>query len=585
MIIRFRSHLFLHRFLCWSLVAVTILAPTTSLYATHPVETKVSQPSAAPTSAAPTSAAPTSAASQEAKLDLSYCTSQANTALILFPRRVLTDPSMQMLPVEVLTAAGVTQIGLDPMTIEEVQAYVEPPTLGPPNFLVVAKFSQPVNVSKLNPQVHAHTAPGELDGKAYFKSQVPMLPSLYQPDPKTLVIATDEMLTRAVAQDGNDISGPLVDQLKKTRANDVMAVVNLEQIRPLIDAGLQQLRLSGEVPPPMLPFLDAPKLIQSIEAQVGLVTNHTAQIVLHANDEEAAKQLEITIDQGIAMARQQMFAELNRQLNSDDPIEQATAKYMNRISDQMIQMYRPKREGNRLILGSEAAEDNGQLVSVATIGVLIGLLLPAVQAAREAARRTSCANNVKQIMLAFHNYHATYRHFPAMANYDEAGKPLLSWRVHLLPFLDQGQLYQQFKLDEPWDSPHNRALIRLMPPVYRCPSSPSQETKTNYLVPHGKGLFMEGKEGIRMSSILDGTSNTIAVLEVEDAHGVIWTKPADLNWDASKPFDQLGSFHPGIFQVGITDGSVRAFTRAFDLERFKAMMTRNGGEPLRGGGF
>src|SRR5207249_2796575 len=82
---------------------------------------------------------------------------------------------------------------------------------------------------------------------------------------------------------------------------------------------------------------------------------------------------------------------------------------------------------------------------------------------RIAGRRTVSQNNLKQIGLAMHNYHDTYRHFPPQALTDKNGKPLLSWRVAVLPFIEQDNLYRQFKLDEPWDSEHNRKLLERMP--------------------------------------------------------------------------------------------------------------------------
>src|SRR5438477_2970944 len=110
------------------------------------------------------------------------------------------------------------------------------------------------------------------------------------------------------------------------------------------------------------------------------------------------------------------------------------------------------------------------LVVIAIIAVLIALLLPAVQSAREAARRAQCVHNLKQIGLAMHNYRSANDAFPMPAITDKNGKPLLSWRVAILPFIEQGELYNKFHTDEPWDSPHNKALLKEMPPTYLCPS-------------------------------------------------------------------------------------------------------------------
>jgi hypothetical protein len=96
-------------------------------------------------------------------------------------------------------------------------------------------------------------------------------------------------------------------------------------------------------------------------------------------------------------------------------------------------------------------------------------LLPATQSAREAARRAQCTNNIKQIMLAMHNYHSANNSFPRDIT-DKDGKPLLSWRVAILPYIEQAELYNKFKLDEPWDSPHKKELLKEMPTSFNCPT-------------------------------------------------------------------------------------------------------------------
>jgi len=96
-----------------------------------------------------------------------------------------------------------------------------------------------------------------------------------------------------------------------------------------------------------------------------------------------------------------------------------------------------------------------------------GVVMPAIAKFREAAVRTESMNNLKQIGVAMHMYYDVYKTLPAQASYDKTKRPLLSWRVHLLPYLDQAALYKQFNLDEPWDSPNNKALLDFMPAVYR----------------------------------------------------------------------------------------------------------------------
>jgi prepilin-type processing-associated H-X9-DG protein len=216
--------------------------------------------------------------------------------------------------------------------------------------------------------------------------------------------------------------------------------------------------------------------------------------------------------------------------------------------------------------------------------VLVALLLPAVQAAREAARRSQCVNNLKQIGLAMHNYHDLNGNFPTQAITDKAGKPLLSWRVAILPFLDQKTLYDQFHLDEPWDSPHNKELIKQMPQVYACPSRVQLEPgTTTYRVFSGPGALFEANRPTRIDDITDGTSNTLMVVESSEA--VAWTKPDDLKFDPkadlrANRFFGAGSMHPGGFNALMADGAVRFLKMSVAPQTFRALITRAGGEVI-----
>jgi hypothetical protein len=196
------------------------------------------------------------------------------------------------------------------------------------------------------------------------------------------------------------------------------------------------------------------------------------------------------------------------------------------------------------------------------------------------AQRVQCSNNLRQIGLALHNYHDAYLKFPAAATFDKNGKPLLGWRVHILPFLEQEQLYREFHLDEPWDSEHNKKLIPRMPAVYRCPSQKLTEAgKTTYLAPIGeKTMFSGGATGTRFADVTDGTSNTIFIVDANDEHAVTWTKPDDLKYDSKKPLEGLLGKHPGFFTILMADGSVHHLRDGANENTMRAMFTRNGGE-------
>lgn len=225
--------------------------------------------------------------------------------------------------------------------------------------------------------------------------------------------------------------------------------------------------------------------------------------------------------------------------------------------------------------------DNDQVrltVDLQQASTLVGAPL---RAARASARRAQCVNNLKQIGLAMHNYHDVHNSLPPSYSRDKAGRPLLSWRVHILPFVEQTALYKEFHLDEAWDSPHNKALINRIPQVYVCPDANSKlvaSGKTSYLVPRGKATIFTGGDGVKIQDITDGTSNTIMVVDANDDSAVIWTKPDD--WDVDPELKPAGLWghHIGGTSFLFADGSVRFLKDTIAPVTIRALLTRNGGE-------
>ena len=164
-------------------------------------------------------------------------------------------------------------------------------------------------------------------------------------------------------------------------------------------------------------------------------------------------------------------------------------------------------------------------------GVLVALLLPAVQAAREAARRAQCSNNLKQIGLALLNYESATKSLPPAVFTDENGKPMKSWRVAILPYLEEQSLYEQYDSKQSWDSPQNRALGNRPMPIFRCPSdgdSTANLGQTNYVRVVGKDTVGGmPNEAIPLGAITDGASNTIMLVEVSGL-GINWEEPRDV---------------------------------------------------------
>ncbi len=222
------------------------------------------------------------------------------------------------------------------------------------------------------------------------------------------------------------------------------------------------------------------------------------------------------------------------------------------------------------------------------VGILVALFVPFWQSGREAARRMQCSNNLRQIGVALHEYHAQYGSFPPAYIADENGKPMHSWRVLILPFLDEELLYEQYDFDEPWDGPNNSVLAAMMPMVYGCPSdADSFGGITSYVAVTGPGTAFPGAEPVNLQQITDRKSQTIMLIEARDEQ-IDWLEPRDLpledvyKW-ADTPFDQqpvISSLHPGGANVLYADGSIHFMDEYQDPETFKGMLTIDGGENL-----
>jgi hypothetical protein len=354
-----------------------------------------------------------------------------------------------------------------------------------------------------------------------------------------VVVGRDNRLTKLP----NNPPADLARAFAATADADAQAVFVLS---PLLRKAI------GEAVPPLPKELggggvqDVVAKFQWASAGIKIGPKLSVNMVIQAQDAEAAKSLHQFTTVGLKA--------LEKAIQQEFPAPDLSKTFL------------PKQDNDRLVLSL----DQSQLINP------IGKML---MQARLAATRMQSSNNLKQIALAMHGYHDVSGAFPAAASYGKDGKPLLSWRVHILPYVDREGLYQLFKLDEPWDSPHNKALINQMPAVYRSPNSKAAPGKTNYVVPVGKGLIFFGKKGTKITTITDGTSNTIMTLEVDDDHAVTWTKPDDLQVDLKDPMKGLGKDH-GRFTAGYADGSVHILTQKTAPEWMRALLTKSGGEAI-----
>jgi hypothetical protein len=195
--------------------------------------------------------------------------------------------------------------------------------------------------------------------------------------------------------------------------------------------------------------------------------------------------------------------------------------------------------------------------------------------------RIQVTNNLTQIALAMHRYAEEHgKLLPPQAIYSKDGKPLLSWRVLLLPYVEQKKLFDQFHLDEAWDSPHNISLLQWMPPIYEHPRDTTANAQhlTCYRVFVGAGTAFEGRKGISLGDFADGTGNTLLVVEAAEA--VPWTKPAEFAYAPESAMPKLGGRFQDRFCALLADGSILFVPQTVTEDRLRAAITRNGGEKV-----
>jgi prepilin-type processing-associated H-X9-DG protein len=324
--------------------------------------------------------------------------------------------------------------------------------------------------------------------------------------------------------------------------------------------------LARELPPALRPLLKAKSAVVSLDTAAG----GALHVRVAYPDKETADAADKAIHDGLAMAKEligKARMELKKMLEGDgkpgtaDDLPQALLAVAGlgalQEGEDFLNNLPLARKGESFALEIPIPQQIRPLVLGS--GLAAGMLVPAVQRIRQSADRMKDSNNLKQFALAVHNYHDANGFVPA-AICDNDGKPLLSWRVAMLPYIEQDNLYRQFKLDEPWDSENNKKLIEKMPPIFQIPGSRAKAGHTHYRTFVGEGASWKSySDKARIpASFPDGTSNTWMIVEAEEA--VTWTKPEELAYDG-KTVPKLGKFFRGGFNVAFWDGSVRYFPR------------------------
>ena len=259
----------------------------------------------------------------------------------------------------------------------------------------------------------------------------------------------------------------------------------------------------------------------------------------------------------------------------------------------------PPSTGTPFASGEPGRSSAGPVIALIVVGGLVALFVcggamalffwrtAGVPMPMPVPSQAQCSNNLKQIGLAIHNYHDTYRCLPAAVLTDENDLPMRSWRVAILPFVEEAALYDMYDFNEPWDGPINSLLLDGLPSAYCCPDDyVLMPGMTSYVMIVGEGtLGGNPNEKVRFADVVDGLSNTIMVMEVGSA-GIPWMEPRDITVEEAVTYitdptaSQFQQVHPEGVNVLLGDGSTRLLPNSIDPETLRALLTRNDGQAV-----
>lgn len=425
---------------------------------------------------------------------------------------------------------------------------------------VFVEFNNPVDLNQLVQKIPENERPQAVTAEGLSLQVFPDAPvgggvAAWQPNPKMVVMTFRNDVADITKNTGTN---ELATQAAAEGANATASVqLSLAPLQKLLEMGasMAQGQVEGGE--------NLAKQLKSLSLFVGLNDGADVSLLIDTTDPSAVKTIKDAIDQQYqGLEGQVQMVSQDLPPGTDEDVKDSAQAVAQEIYDSV----KSEAKGNQYRLSLRVPPEATEVF---------------VKVAKEQANITRDMNSLKNIVLACLGFHEAYGEFPfpaGLADAPEDQRNKLSWRVHLLPMLDHANLYRQFKLNEPWDSPHNKALIDKMPDWYKL----SNETKpghTQIVAPAGKGFVVDGDNVRRIQDFTDGTSNTIVALTLAPEKAEIWTKPGGFELDPAKAAEVLGG-HPAGFMALFADGSVHVLPGSIEPDMLKALLTIAGGEPV-----
>jgi hypothetical protein len=498
-------------------------------------------------------------------------------------RKVVEDASQGMPPVfKMLTMDGLVQVTFIGLPGGEVDDWAD-------DSIVIMQFDKEVTIDdllKIDPQMRRPkrlpARPGELpqdgDGDEAYGS----------PDDRTLVLGGDEDLRKYLTSRRKGKPAIAAGEAwEKVKSGAVVAGVDMEVVR-------EQFEKEGPPRGPEAEFQAlSPLWMDSEYLAAGIIVEGETihlRAAVSCSDQELAANVADTAKAAVTLTRNLMRSVRDRE--RDTP---PLAAFLLQTGDGLLKTVAVE-QADTLV----TAQTSTQVPKI--IAASAGSLAGAIADARSSARRQVSVNNMRQILLAMHNWADAQGggRFPPPVIMGKDGKGAVphSWRVELLPYLEQAQLYEAYHFDQPWDSEANKLVLAKMPAVFRHPQDDPKSTNASYFVltpekllsekpaPGGGAYAPEGgfptafsaQNGMSFSQVTDGLSNTIAIVEAK--REIPWTKPEDLPFDPARELPKFAGYEKAGFNIGLCDGAVRFVDSKIDKSILKLLIMPQDGTPV-----
>jgi len=396
----------------------------------------------------------------------------------------------------------------------------------------------------------------------YLKAPNDSKPAVYFIDPQTILMAANYEIGKYI--DHPPAAGPLHELVAKTDLNhDILGVGVAGELAGLAENPPAELNLpaQGKALLKLLSHVQSGDLVIDVGSAPAFGLNMNFDQA--DNADKFQKQISAFVEMGKAMVQFSLpEADFPPQVDKTAVVELVTET----VSSAAV-----KRQDQTVTISAATPKDFHPRLEEILPGV--------VEAARTAAREAKTQSNLKQVGLAIHLFEDLHGRLPADI-VSEDGKPLLSWRVELLPYLEAGAEYQQLRRNEPWASEHNAKILAKMPPVFALGVDPAGG-KTDILAPSGEGTWLDTKMPVKLVDITDGAALTAMLMQVQPEHAVPWAKPGDYVFDPQNPAAGLGaSADVENVTVLLCNGAVVSVKKALAPEQWLALFSRAGGEVI-----